>query len=57
MAIDPIATRVRWAVWIVGAEAGPAGHAVQYEFARNFYQFIGFSDPAYDVRKLGFGVV
>ncbi len=49
------AERGGWAVWMAGGAPGPAGHAIQYEFAHNFYQFIAFADPAYDIRNLTFG--
>ena len=44
-----------WSVWVVGAAPGATGHAAQYEFSRNFYQYVAFGDPNYDIRKLTFG--
>ena len=44
-----------WGVWFVGTAPGAAGHALQYEFSRNFYQFIVFGDPNYDITRLTFG--
>ncbi|QUD90105.1 tannase/feruloyl esterase family alpha/beta hydrolase [Phenylobacterium montanum] len=44
-----------WGVWLVGAAPGAKGHAAQYEFGRNFYQFIAFGDANYDITKLTFG--
>ena len=43
-----------WGPWMIGAGPGPLGHTLQYEFGRNFYQFIAFGDPKYDIRKLDF---
>ncbi|HEY2660210.1 MAG TPA: tannase/feruloyl esterase family alpha/beta hydrolase [Caulobacteraceae bacterium] len=49
--------RAGWGVWTVGSAPGAAGHAAQYEFARNFYQYVVFADPNYDIRKLDFSAL
>ncbi len=46
------AERAGWGPWMIGAGPGAAGHALQYEFGRNFYQFVVFADPSFDIRKL-----
>jgi hypothetical protein len=41
-----------WAVWLTGV--GDVEHTLQYGFAHNFFSYIVFSDPNYDIGKLNF---
>ena len=41
-----------WAQWITGPGAGVTDQAAQSAFAHNFFGYVVFGDPAYDIRKL-----
>jgi hypothetical protein len=43
-----------WQSWIVGRAPGAEGGAALYEFARNFFGYVIFGDPKYDIRRLNF---
>lgn len=43
-----------WRPWIIGGAPGPAGHALQYEFGRNFFQYVVKADSKFDLLDLNF---
>jgi feruloyl esterase len=43
-----------WAPWLSGFGAGDVEHTLQYGFGHNFFGYVVFSDPDYDIRKLNF---
>lgn len=42
-----------WARWITGSAPGDT-QTLFYQLSSNFYRYIAFSDPTYDIRKLNF---
>jgi hypothetical protein len=41
-----------WSQWITGPGAGITDHAAQSAFSHNFFGYVMFADPNYDIRKL-----
>lgn len=44
-----------WAPWITGPDGGVTDRAAQSAFARNFFAYVVFADPAYDILGLNLG--
>jgi feruloyl esterase len=45
-----------WRSWIVGRAPGAEGGAALYQFATNFFGYVVFADPHYDIRRFRFDV-
>ena len=43
-----------WAVWLTGSGAGDIHNTLMFGFGHNFFSYVVFSDPNYDIRKMNF---
>jgi Tannase and feruloyl esterase len=48
------AERGGWRTWLVGRARGPEGGAAFQEFTHNFFGYVVFGDPSYDVLRMSF---